>query len=230
MFKHRILLVDDEPDILAELAPFLEREGYGVETAVNGRQALQLCASRQFDVMVLDVDMPEVNGREVLRTLRRQNNWLPVILLTKLTNPSDRKRGYVDGADDYIDKPFDADELVIRIETRLRVRQQHNQPPIGRSFISGTLKLDRMARKVWLDGREVMLTPRAFDILAKLMEQAPKVVSHEGLLAWIGLYDVETNAVRQRIAELRKTLGTQRDLIETVVGAGYCFRGEVQTE
>lgn len=229
MPKHRILLVDDEPDILAELAPFLEREGYVVETVINGRQALQLCASRQFDVMVLDVDMPEVNGREVLRTLRQQNNWLPIILLTKLTHPADRKRGYVDGADDYIDKPFDPDELAIRIETRLRIKQQSSPPP-ERRLISGTLVLDRMARKLWLDGREVTLTPRAFDILTKLMEKAPEVVSPDRLLEWIGLYDVETNAVRQRIAELRKALGAKSDLIETVVGAGYCFRGEVQTE
>jgi DNA-binding response OmpR family regulator len=229
MPKPRILLVDDEPDILAELAPFLEREGYEVETAVNGRQALELCAARQFDVMVLDVDMPEVNGREVLRTLRQQDNWLPIILLTKLTHPADRKRGYVDGADDYIDKPFDPDELAIRIQTRLRVKQQSASSP-ERRLVSGALVLDRLARNVWLDGKEVLLTPRAFDILVKLMEKAPDEVPYKDL-DWNDFYaGVEPNAVRQRIAEVRKALGSQRDLIETVIGEGYRFRGEVQTE
>ncbi|KAA3661813.1 MAG: DNA-binding response regulator [Chloroflexi bacterium] len=224
------MLVDDETDILAELAPFLEREGYVVETAVNGRIALQKCASRQYDLMVLDVDMPEVNGREVLRTLREQNNWIPIILLTKLTSPADRKRGYVDGANDFIDKDFDPDELAIRIHTQLKIKQQY-QSSTQHRLSSQSIMLDRITRKVHIDGQEVRLRERAYTILTKLMENAPDFVDHKELEKAIDFDGaIKTNAVRQRISELRNALGTKSDLIENMVGVGYRFNEEVQAE
>src|SRR5437868_6104936 len=128
----KLLLVDDEKDLLAELQPLLERMGYTVITANNGQQALDLVESDAPSLIVMDVIMPSLNGREALRRLRQANNWIPVILLTQVSGSVERTLGLQEGADDYLNKPFDPMELIARIQAVLRRIEhsngQHSRP------------------------------------------------------------------------------------------------------
>lgn len=226
--RKRLLVVDDNRDMLAELVPLLQGEGYEVETATSGREALQKCESRFYDLMVLDVLMPSgIDGREVLRQLREKDNRILVIMLTEINDVGVRARTYNEGADDYIDKPYDIHDLLARIKRRLQ-SQYPKEKKEAQRLRSGNMVLDRIERKVWLNDKEVKITPRAFDMLAMLMQHAPAVVTHNELLNWKLEDDLTTHAVTQRILELRKVLGD--DMIETSVGRGYRFCGRVQAE
>ena len=145
----KILLVDDEPAITANLAPFLERAGYIVAVAADGEEALSQAGSFAPDLIILDVLMPRLDGREALRRLRRAGNWTPVILLTQVGESAERAMALEEGADDYLNKPFDPIELVARIQAVLR-RARPDRPPIATAqrLRSGGLLLDRLARRV----------------------------------------------------------------------------------
>src|SRR5512140_795021 len=154
--KPSILLVDDEMAITDNLAPFLERSGFSVTVAGNGEEALQEVLSLSPDLLILDVLMPRVDGREVLRQLRKNGNWTPVILLTQVGEASERAMALEEGADDYLNKPFDPHELVARIKAVLR-RAHPGQPPLSAAvrLTCGKLTLDRVSRRVWLDEAEL---------------------------------------------------------------------------
>lgn len=234
MPKTRLLVVDDEVDLLAELQPLLERAGYDVITAADGEQALTLAERERPDLIVLDVLMPRLDGREVLRRLREADDWTPVILLTQVGTPAERAMSLQEGADDYVNKPFDPMELVARIQAVLR-RTRHGAMPLSgfRTLASGDLLIDRQSRQARLAGEDLALTARAFGVLEYLMLHAGDVVSRDRLLdeVWGWAYPVGTRAVDIRIAELRKTIGddpTDPQYVETVVGQGYRFVGEVE--
>jgi len=231
----KILLADDEEAITDNLSPFLERAGFTVEVTGDGEEALHRVADFSPDLIVLDVLMPGLDGREVCRRLRATGNWTPIIMLTQVGSPAERAMSLEEGADDYINKPFDPYELVARIRAVLR-RARPGIPPLStaRRLACGPLVLDRRpARRALLGGRELPLTPKAVAVLDYLMTHPDEVISRERLLdaVWSWDYPTGTRAVDVRIAELRKTLGddpTEPRYIETVPGQGYRFAGTVE--
>ena len=229
----RILLVDDNQAITTHLAPFLERSGFAVAVAAGGEAALQRVAQFGPDLIVLDVLVPRLDGREVLRRLRRAEDWTPVILLTQVGSPAERAIALEEGADDYLNKPFEPFELVARIRAVLR-RSRTGAPSLAAAsrLRSGPLELDRLARRVVLDGRELPLTAKAVSVLEYLMLHPDEVLSRERLLdaVWGWDYPAATRAVDTRIAELRRLLADDPDqpqFIETLIGQGYRFVGRV---
>lgn len=232
--RPNILLVDDEPAIVTNLAPLLERSGFAVSVATNGEAALQSAAAAP-NLIVLDVLLPRLDGREVLRRLRQSGNWTPVILLTQVGEAVERAMALEEGADDYLNKPFDPHELVARIRALLR-RVRPGQPPLAlaRRLCSGGVVLDRQARRAWMEGRELSLTPKAIALLEYLMTHPDELITRERLLdvVWGWDYPAGTRAVDTRIAELRRALSDdpgQPRYIETVPGQGYRFVGTVET-
>jgi DNA-binding response OmpR family regulator len=232
--KPRVLLVDDEPAITSNLAPFLERSGLHVAVAADGDEALQQVASFRPDLIVLDVLMPKIDGREVLRRLRRGGDWRPVILLTQIGESTERAMALEEGADDYLNKPFDPHELVARIRAVLR-RARPGQPPLtsAPNLSSGDLHLDRQARRAFLGTKELHLTPKAVALLEYLMTHPDELLSRDRLLdaVWGWDYPTGTRTVDTRVAELRRALGddpAQPRYIETVPGQGYRFVGLVE--
>jgi DNA-binding response OmpR family regulator len=232
--KQKILLVDDETAIIDNLAPFLERAGFLVISASNGIEALQRISKDKPDILIMDVLMPKMDGREALRQLRRAGNWIPILLLTQVGESSERAMALEEGADDYLNKPFDPHELVARIRAILR-RAKPGQPPISMAWklISGPLTLDRRARRIYLSDKELLLTPKALLLLEYLMTHPDELVTRDRLLdvVWGWDYPVGTRAVDTRIAELRRALKddpTNPNFIETVPGQGYRFIGELE--
>lgn len=232
--KQKILLVDDELAITNNLAPFLERSGFVILTASNGIEALQKVAKEKPDLIVMDVLMPKMDGRETLRQLRQSGNWLPILLLTQVGESSERAMALEEGADDYLNKPFDPHELVARIRAILR-RAKPGQPPISMAWklLSGSLTIDRRARRVHLNDSELFLTPKALLLLEYLMTHPDELVTRDRLLdvVWGWDYPVGTRAVDTRIAELRRALKDDPSsprFIETVPGQGYRFIGELE--
>jgi DNA-binding response OmpR family regulator len=227
--KIRILVVDDEPDLLAELAPLLERTGYAVSTAEDGTSGLEKIEALKPDLVVLDVMMPRMDGREVLRQLRQAGNWTPVILLTRVGAPTERALSLQEGADDYLNKPFEPLELIARIQAILRRVERGSQPLSAcRLLASGDLVIDRQTRLAKLDGRDLGLSARAFGVLEYLALHSLEIVTREQLLdqVWGWSEVVGTRTVDTRINELRRALNddaSQPQYIETVVGSGYRF-------
>lgn len=232
--KQKLLLVDDEAAIITNLAPFLERAGFIVSTASDGEEALDQINDFQPDLIILDVLMPRLDGRELLRRLRQAENWTPVILLTQVGEAAERAMALEEGADDYLNKPFDPHELVARIRAVLR-RARPGQRPLTAApkLASLELLLDRPARRVYLAAREVSLTPKAVALLEYLLTHPDELVSRERLLdaVWGWDYPAGTRTVDTRIAELRRVLRddpADPHYIETVPGQGYRFVAPVE--
>ena len=231
--KITILVVDDEALIRDNLASLLERSGFKVVAASDGQDALNKLRHAGADLIVLDVIMPHMDGRETLRQLRQNQNWTPVILLTQIGDAAERAMALEEGADDYLNKPFDAHELIARIKTVLR-RTQTGQPPLTASqkLGSGDLVLDRSAHRVLLNGKELTFTPKAVTLLEYLMTHPDELITRDRLLdvVWGWDYPVGGRAVDTRIAEIRKLLAddpAEPRYIETMPGQGYRFIGEV---
>jgi DNA-binding response OmpR family regulator len=230
-----ILLVDDEPAITANLAPFLSRSGFTVAVAADGEEALHQVAANPPDLLVLDVLMPRMDGREVLRRLRQAGDWTPIILLTQVGTSTERAMALEEGADDYLNKPFDPHELVARMHAVLR-RARPGHPPLSAAtrLACGQLVLDRGSRRLWLDARELTLTPKSVLLLEYMMTHPDELVSRERLLdaVWGWDYPVGTRAVDTRVAEIRRALDDDPAhpcYIETIPGQGYRFVGEVES-
>lgn len=232
--KVKLLLVDDETAITDRLAPFLSRAGFEVKVAADGEEALREIGSFAPDLIVLDVLMPRLDGREVLRRLRQKGDWTPVILLTQVGESAERAMALMEGADDYINKPFDPNELVARIKTVLR-RASPGQPPltVAERLRCGDLVVDRTKRRAYLNAAEVNLSPRAMSLLEYLITHPDELLSRERLLdaVWGWDYPIGTRTVDTRVAELRRVLGDDPgdpQYIETIPGQGYRFIGKVE--
>jgi DNA-binding response OmpR family regulator len=232
--KPNVLLVDDERAITANLAPFLERSGFSVAVAGDGEEALHRISGFKPDLIVLDVLMPRMDGRELLRHLRQQDDWTPVILLTQVGESTERAMALEEGADDYLNKPFDPHELVARIRAVLR-RARPGQPPLTSAprLACGDLSLDRQSRRAFVGSQELRLTPKAVALLEYLMTHPDELLSRDRLLdaVWGWDYPVGTRTVDTRVAELRRVLDddpTRPCYIETVPGQGYRFVGLVE--
>jgi DNA-binding response OmpR family regulator len=234
--KPKILLVDDESAITANLAPILERAGLAVAVAGEGEEALQKASEFGPDLVILDILMPKMDGREVLRRLRHDGNWTPVILLTQVGDSVERAMALEEGADDYLNKPFDPHELVARIRAVLR-RARPGQPPLTTAarLVCKDLAFDRRSKRAWLAGEELTVTPKALVLLEYLMTHPDELLTRERLLdvVWGWDYPVGTRATDTRVAELRRALkddAINPSYIETVSGQGYRFVGEVRTQ
>lgn len=229
-----LLLVDDDEGVRASLSAFLKRAGFSVDAAVDGMQALATLEKARPDMVVMDVLMPRMDGRETLRRMRQAGNRTPVILLTQVGEATERAMALEEGADDYLNKPFEPHELVARIRAVLR-RVHAGTPALTSAWvlISGELRLDRRARRVRLQDQELNLTPKALLLLEYLMIHSDEVLSRERLLSivWGWEKTVSSRAVDARIAELRRALNDPVEnpsYIETTTGEGYHFIGKVE--
>jgi DNA-binding response OmpR family regulator len=223
-----VLVVDDEPTIVEIVGRYMERAGYETYTAPDGYQALDAATARRPDLVVLDVMLPGIDGIEVMERLQeRAGPPIAVILLTARGEESDRLVGLRHGADDYVVKPFSPAELVARVEAVLRRTAPpaaEDQPPI----VHGALRIEPASRRVSLDGDELSLTQREFDLLAFLAENPGRVYSRDQLMeaVWGEPFFDETSTVTVHVRRLRAKLGddpAEPRFIETVWGVGYRF-------
>lgn len=213
----RLLLVEDDPLLGDGVRVGLGHENYTVDWFKDARSAEAALKSEHYDLMVLDLGLPDKSGLEVLQQLRTRGSDLPVLILTARDAVSDRVAGLDSGADDYMIKPFDLDELSARLRALLRRHNGRAQSEI----LHGEIVLDPAAHNVTLSGKPVDVSPREYAVLHLLLENVGKVMSRsrleDGLYSWDG--DVESNAIEVYIHHLRKKLGSS--LIRTIRGVGY---------
>ena len=225
--SHRILVVDDEPDITALVAYHLAKEGYRVATASSGPDALKSAADAAPDLVILDLMLPGVSGYDVLQELRRrpETRDIGVIMLTARKEEVDRVRGLALGADDYVVKPFSPKELVLRVAAVLR-RLAGPAVTTGSVLAAGPINVDRAAHRVTMGGSDVDLTATEYKLLVTLAERRGRVQSRGQLLesVWEAHPGIQTRTVDMHVQRLRAKLGDAGDLIETVRGFGYRFR------
>lgn len=228
-----VLLADDDDAIRSGLAAALQRAGFRTVEARNGLEALKLVEQHTPDVIALDILMPQLDGRETVRRLRQANNWTPIIMLTQISATGEKIVSLEEGADDFLNKPFDSYELVARLRALLRRQQVAGRPAqLASTLSSDKLKLERETQRVWLAGREIALSNKAFGVLAHLMSRPNVIISREQLLDQVWGWDDPSGmrTVDVRIAEIRRKLGEEAaELIETVPGEGYRFVGSVKT-
>jgi two-component system OmpR family response regulator len=212
----RLLLVEDDLKLSRTLGRGLEREGYAVDLAASGHEALAALAQRDYDAVVLDVMLPGIDGYSVCRTLRERDPWLPVLMLTALGDVRDRIRGLDTGADDYLVKPFDFGELVARLRALLRRGPSERPAPLD---VEG-VRADPFTRVVSWSGHEAELTPREYALLEFMLRRCREVVSRPELLAhvWGEDHSGSPNVVDVYIGYLRRKLP---NLIRTVRGVGF---------
>ncbi len=207
---HRVLVVDDEPDITALVAYHLAKAGYRVTTAASGAEALRAARNERPDVVILDLMLPGVSGYDVLSELRGRDETrdVGVILLTARREETDRIRGLSLGADDYLTKPFSPQELILRVAAVLR-RLQAPATVAGSSLTAGPLTIDRSAHRVLLDGAEVLLTATEYRLLITLVERQGRVQTRPQLLeaVWDAQPDIQTRTVDMHVQRLRAKLG-----------------------
>lgn len=223
----RILVVDDEPDIVALVVYHLAKAGFRISTASNGADALRLAQQDRPALVVLDLMLPGMSGLEVLEQLRADESGqeIAVLLLTARREEPDRIKGLSSGADDYLTKPFSPQELVLRVRNILRrlSQVQSGLPDVVRV---GPILIDRSAHRVTVDSAELDLTPTEFKLLVTLAERRGRVQSRALLLeiVWDAAPDIQTRTVDMHVQRLRTKLGAAGELIETVRGFGYRLR------
>ncbi len=227
--SHRILVVDDEPDITALVAYHLAKSGYRVTTATSGSEAIKSARDERPDIMVLDLMLPGVSGYDVLSELRQRPETadIGVILLTARREEADRIRGLSLGADDYLTKPFSPQELALRVGALLRRLGSPAVSSGGSTLNAGPVTIDRTAHRAYLRGEELSLTATEFKLLLILVERRGRVQSRPQLLesVWDAQPDIQTRTVDMHVQRLRSKLGDDAGWIETVRGFGYRFRG-----
>lgn len=220
-----ILVVEDEEPIRDLVATALRFTGFQVETAATGREALSAASSALPDLVVLDVNLPDLDGFEVCRRLRADGDMVPVVFLTARDDAADLRTGFTRGGDDYLTKPFSLEELLLRIDAVLRRARSH-QPESSR-LTCGDLVLDQDTFQVWRNHAEVTLSPTEFRLLRYLMLNRDRVVSKTQILDHVWSYDFvgDPSTVETYVSYLRRKLD-DRDahLIRTVRGFGYALR------
>lgn len=219
----RILVVDDEPDIVALVVYHLAKAGYRVSSAQSGPDALAIARRERPALVILDLMLPGLSGFEVLEQLRADRNTknVAVLMLTARRDEPDRIRGLTLGADDYLTKPFSPQELVLRVGAILR--RTSGALPAADVLTAGPITIDRSAHRVHVKGDEVELTPTEYKLLITLAERRGRVQSRAHLLetVWEAAPDIQTRTVDMHVQRLRTKLSLAGDLIETVRGFGY---------
>jgi two-component system phosphate regulon response regulator PhoB len=221
----RVLVVDDEPDLLELVRVNLAQSGYSVETAATGSEALAALRRAPPDVMILDLMLPDISGTELCARVRADQRLtgLPIIMLTAKSEEIDRVVGLELGADDYVTKPFSPRELALRVRAVLRRRTPSGEE--ARVFEHGNLRVDPDSHRASVDGREITLTAKEFQLLVALMGRPGRVMTRERLLdeVWGSDITVTSRTIDTHLKRLREKLGSAGDLIETVRGVGYRF-------
>lgn len=220
-----LLLVDDDKELCAMMQEFFTEAGHELECAYNGRDGLAQALNGGYDLVLLDVMLPIFDGLTLLQQLRRRSE-MPVIMLTARVHKSDRILGLNSGADDYLPKPFDPDELLARIKAVLR-RTDTASWKESSVVAVGDTQLNTATREVWMGGKPVELTAMEFDLLQMLMRSAGRVVSRDEITA--ALFERDATPYDRfldvHISHLRKKLEGGRSLIRTIRGVGYVFSG-----
>ncbi len=221
---YRVLYADDEPALRILIRDYLEREGIEVTGVEDGIQAMEALERQDFDLVILDVMMPGVDGWSVLKSIRSRSR-IPVIMLTARDAENDELFGFELGADEYIAKPFRPRVLTARVLALLR-RARPELPEDG----EGDLRMDNQARLVYLHGKELSLSPREYELLEYFIRHSGQALSREMLLNAVWGYDYygDLRTVDTHVKRLRARLEDQGERIETVRGFGYRFRGESQ--
>lgn len=217
----RIAVIEDDADLSFTIRLNLEREGYTVATFANGNEGLAAVQQGGFDFLILDLNLPDIDGFTICRELRRNaaTAKLPILMLTARASEQDRVTGLELGADDYLVKPFSVRELLARIAAILR-RAAAAESDV---YDDGSLRIESRTLRVWVEGREVKLAKKEMELLWMLIRNRPAVVSRDRILSqvWQMADDVETRTVDAHIRNLRKKIGKER--IQTVIGYGYRF-------
>ncbi|MDO4258665.1 MAG: response regulator transcription factor [Actinomycetaceae bacterium] len=216
-----ILIVEDEERIASFVAKGLRAAGFSTTTTSSGREALTYILTSEFDLVLLDAGLPDIDGFEVLEQMRGQGVSVPVIMVTARSSVADRVAGLEGGADDYMAKPFSFDELLARIRLRLRAPVATSE---GNILTHGPLQLDLRARQVDVNGEKIDLSVREFALMETFMRHPGQVLSREQLLSavWGFDFDPGSNVVDVYISYLRNKLG--KEAVETVRGMGYRLR------
>ena len=221
---YKILIADDERKLREIMRDYLVSKGFQIVLASDGEEALTAAFAQVFDLIILDVMMPGINGIEVCREIRRQQN-IPVLFLSALGEEEDLLTGYEAGADDYIVKPFPLSVLfqkcMAMIRRSKRVDQEHKLTGNG-------IIIDLIRKQVYVEGKEITFSSKDFRLLAYLMENKDVVLEREIILSRIWGYDFEgdTRVVDTHIKRIRKLLGDRAECIKTVIGSGYVYREE----
>ena len=213
----KILIVDDEQNIRDILREYLELGGYEVGEAVDGMDAIKKAKAEDYDLIVMDVMMPKLDGYSSVKEIKKEKD-IPVIMLSARSEEYDKLFGFEIGIDDYVTKPFSPKEVVLRIGAVLRRGNNANK-----KIVSGGLEIDVNGRSVYVDGKKVFLTPREYDLLFYLVKNEGVAIPREQLLADVWGYDFfgEDRTVDTHIKMLRANLGPYRDKILTLRGVGY---------
>lgn len=223
--ERTLLVVEDEDSIRELVSTALRFKGFAVTSAASGREALVEARNATFDLLVLDVNLPDVDGFEICRKLRADGNQVPVVYLTARDDPADLRAGFTGGGDDYITKPFSLEELVLRIEAVLR--RTLGQDEERSRLVVGDLTLDNDSYRVWRGGEEIALSPTEFRLLRYLMLNRDRVVSRNQILDHVWDYEFvgDPSAVETYISYLRRKLGDKgNQTIRTVRGFGYSIQ------
>jgi two-component system phosphate regulon response regulator PhoB len=223
-----VLIVEDERDLSKVLTYNFRQAGFDVVSALNGATALRAVAEERFDLVILDLMLPDMSGTEVCRRLKQnpQTSAIPVIMVTAKGEEVDRIVGFELGADDYVVKPFSVRELILRAQAVLRRSETGTEP--AERFDFGVLKVDRPAHRLWVEGQEVALTSLEFRLLTMLHDRRGRVLTREFFLdeVWGAHSDVTARNIDTHIKRIREKLGAAGEYIETVRGVGYRFRSE----
>lgn len=226
MDEIRILLVEDEKKIADSLKKGLSEQNYHVEVAYDGIEGKKLFESRKFDLVILDINLPGHNGYTLCKKIRNRNPSIPVVMLTALSATDDKIEGFDAGADDYIVKPFDFKELLVRI--RALLKRIYNNTPIGNILRVGDLIINLDSKEVTRGGTGISLTAKEFQLLEYLVKNRNKVVSRAdiALNVWDIDFDTKTNVIDVYVNFLRKKLDHDFDkkIIHTQVGVGYVLK------
>lgn len=223
----RVLVVDDEPNIASLMVATLKGAGIEAESAISGQDALLQLFSAPFDLVVLDINLPDMDGFRLFQMMRERNYMQPVLYVTAREKTTDRIEGLSLGAEDYIVKPFDLDELVARVHVCLRrLPKFSNQSRLT----VGPIELDFNSRQVWRSGGEVQLTPTEFLLLSCLMRNAGRAVSRQEIFneVWFDGYPGQTALLEPFVSNLRKKIDLEEPhMIQTVRGVGYLLRADL---
>jgi len=227
-----ILVIDDEERIRHLVRMYLEREGYEVDEAGNGREALDKIQKNDYALLILDLMMPEIDGWKVCRDVREKSD-IPIIMLTARGEEFDRVLGFELGADDYLVKPFSTKELVARVKALLR-RSRASSALSSQDLVYGPLKIEKDKHRVSIDDEQIPFTPREFELLYFLAKNPSRVFSREQLMETVWGYDFygDARTVDTHVKKIREKLGNPkvRSMLATVWGVGYKFDPEAANE